>query len=303
MGWHGTLETMNFTGAIIPQICNCTEGAGWGCVLQVIQQLFHFLMYFGVLAAVAFIAYGGFLLITNPTNPGNVTKARAVMLDAVIGLVVVLAAWLIVNTLFTVLTSGTVTSYTAVFGSTSQNCLPTAKDQQGTGGATTGLGPSNGVANGPIQNGPGACNSVNVQQGAAAGGYTLSSSQSQTLACIAKYESACGTKNLNYAWGKGSSAAGAFQVTMQSNSSCYDNTACETAVGQSTPLNCASGFSGGNPIPGSPVVQKCVQAAASLNCSASAAACLLQKQTFTQAWAADSHSSGQQQCISEYGQT
>jgi hypothetical protein len=301
---------MGFTGTIVPAVCNCVDpttgiptGAGYGCVLLVIQQLFHFLMYFGVLAAVAFIAYAGFLLITNPANPGNVTKGRTIMIDAVIGLVIVLAAWLIVNTLFTVLTNGTLTSYTDVFGTTSNNCLPTAKDQQGTQGQTSGLSPSSGTVSGPIQNGPGACNSVNVQQGAAAGGYTLSSAQAQTLACIAQYESSCGTKNLNYAWGNGSSAAGAFQVTMQSNSSCYDNVACETAVGQTTPLNCASGFSGGNPIPGSPVVQKCTQAAANLNCSASAAACLLQKQSFTQAWAADSNSTGQKQCISEYGQT
>jgi hypothetical protein len=150
---------MGFTGTIFPDVCNCVgangvpTGAGFGCVLLVIQQLFHFLMYFGVLAAVAFIAYAGFLLIINPTNPGNVTKGRTIMLDAVIGLVVVLAAWLIVNTLFSVLTTGSLSGYTAVFGSTSGNCLPTATDQQGTSSGVTG-----GFTGGPtVSQGGGSC--------------------------------------------------------------------------------------------------------------------------------------------------
>jgi hypothetical protein len=88
----------------------------------------------------------------------------------------------------------------------------------------------------------GSCDPSVVQQGAAAGGYTITNAQANTLACIAKYESNCGKSQVNYAWKNGSSAAGAFQVLMQSNSICYDNPACTRAVGATGALNCKSGL-------------------------------------------------------------
>jgi hypothetical protein len=43
-------------------------------------------------------AYAGFLWVMSPTNPENRTKGRTIMLNAVIGFLIVLGAWLIVNT-------------------------------------------------------------------------------------------------------------------------------------------------------------------------------------------------------------
>jgi hypothetical protein len=134
---------MNFSGTIVPEACNCIEGAGWGCLLTLFQNTLHFLIGLGVLLAVAAIAYAGFLMIMNPANPGGIQKGKTMMLNAVIGLVIALAAWLIVNTLFTVLTNGTLTSYTAVFGAGyNAPCLPTAKDQQGSGQGSANLSSS-----------------------------------------------------------------------------------------------------------------------------------------------------------------
>jgi len=105
----------------------------------------------------------------------------------------------------------------------------------------------------------------------------LSNDQIHTLACIGGIESGCKSVQ-NYAWGSGSSAYGPFQITLQGNAGCFESSACRQAAGVSGPLNCATGFSGGNPIPGSPIVEQCKKAASDFTCSVSAAACLIKKQ-------------------------
>ena len=130
------------------------------------------------------------------------------------------------------------------------------------------------------------CDPSIVSKAAADGGYPLTNAQANTLACISKGEDACGSGPVrNYKWGKGSSAAGAYQVTMQSHSSCFDNPVCQKAVGLTGPLNCKSGFSGGNPIPGATVVDTCLKAAANIECSAAAAACLVKANPSFSDWA------------------
>jgi len=132
-------------------------------------------------------------------------------------------------------------------------------------------------------------------------------------------ESSCASDGqvlLNYNWGgayslPASTAAGAFQVLLKRNSNCYENPACYKAIndaygttyGSSEHLNCASGFgTNGIQLPGSAIVGTCVMAAANLNCSASAAACLLQGRGGSfEDWRKDSNSARQTQCINSGG--
>lgn len=64
------------------------------------ERIIDFLLYTIAmpLAAVAF-AYAGFLYLTAGPNPGNVGKAKKIFLNVLWGLIIALAAWLIVNTL------------------------------------------------------------------------------------------------------------------------------------------------------------------------------------------------------------
>ncbi len=288
-----------FFGPIVPTL-NQTCAGNFNGLIQTVNNLLAFTVTMAIVfIAPLMIAYAGFLMVFEPASPGGHQKARKLLVNLVVGIVVALAAWLIVNMVLVSLTAKGIAQWTSgMFGGGTAVCLPVnvSETYTGTMGATTGS-----VVANLSPTGMGACDPTLVQQGAAAGGYSLSVAQSQTLACIAKFESGCGAANKNYAWGKGSSAAGAFQVLMQSNSSCYNNQACETAAGATGPLNCASGFSGGNPIPGSPVVAQCVQAAASISCSSSAAACLLANNggSFSP-WTADSHSANQAACIAQY---
>jgi len=114
----------------------------------------------------------------------------------------------------------------------------------------------------------------------------LNNAQIQTLACIGGIESGCQSVQ-NYNWNNGSSAYGPFQITLQSNAGCFENSVCRQAAGVSGPLNCAAGFRGGNPIPGSPIVAQCQKAADDFTCSVAAAACLIKNKPNYSDWNAN----------------
>jgi len=119
----------------------------------------------------------------------------------------------------------------------------------------------------------------------------LNSSQIHTLTCIGGIESGCQSAQTytaqNYNWNNGSSAYGPFQILLQTNAGCFENSVCQQAAGVSGPLNCAAGFSGGNPIPGSPIAAQCTKAANNLTCSVAAAACLIKQSPNYSPWNAN----------------
>lgn len=100
---------------IVPAVCNCPESAaGWGCLLGVIDNLVSFAVSISVIIATLVFAYAGFLWVMSPTNPENRQKGRKIMMDAVIGFLIVLGAWLLVNSVLAVLTNYTVDTATSV---------------------------------------------------------------------------------------------------------------------------------------------------------------------------------------------
>jgi len=98
---------------IVPQV-------GHGCPLgytaffAMIQNIITDGVVFAVIVSVLLIAYAGFLFVTNTASPSNVTKGRAVLTSTVIGFVIVLVAWLIVNEFISVLTVGNIASFTSL---------------------------------------------------------------------------------------------------------------------------------------------------------------------------------------------
>jgi hypothetical protein len=353
---------------------------------QLIQNIINYAIGISIPLFVLLLAWVGVLYFTAAANPSNIEKAKKILKQALIGFLITLTAWLVINTLLVTIlnkqwSSGSWFSIQCVginnrAGTTPQNsstvqgllnslpalnssaswgsvggsvgnvgtnayACPTGYQLAGSGDTGTGSNSApptcynpttNDVqdvacqsgysvnANGFCQNdatgqvadptavlaaplttgNSGACDASAVQAGAAAGGYTLTSNQAAGLACLAQYESVCGSNIQNYNWGNGSSAYGAFQVTLQQNYQAYNNNACDTAIGlpAGTPLNCNQGFSGGNSL-GNTTSQQCMKAAANLSCSSSAAAYMLNTQG-SSAWTADSNSSKQASCISQY---
>lgn len=291
--FYGPIIPPGGSAAMNPQYC----AGNWGGLIAVLNNIIAFAITVTItfVAPLAF-AYAGFLLVTSAYNPALRAQAKGLMMNTVIGIVIALAGWLIVDLFLSTFTYQGLGGWTqAMFSTSGSVCLPDYSTLNNAGqpssiganGASTAV-PMTGT-------GTGACDPSQVQAAASTGGYTLSDSQAKTFACLAQFESSCGT-NIGTP-GNGSSAAGAFQVLLQSNASCYENTPCRQAGGV-TVLNCAAGFNGGNVIPGSAIAQTCLRAAANLNCSASAASCLLQKNNGSfAAWTADKNSSGQAACI------
>ena len=97
-----------FFGPIVPPECNCEavisesgntvpSAADWGCVLQVVQNSINFLVSASVLLVVIFVVLAGITFMTSGTNAHARESARKRIGNAVVGLLVVLAAWLVVD--------------------------------------------------------------------------------------------------------------------------------------------------------------------------------------------------------------
>lgn len=92
-----------FLGPIIPETYNVCP-AGWGMLMDVINNIISFFITIAIIfVAPLSIAYAGFLMVVNPTNSGGITKAKEILLNTVIGIVISLAAWLIVDAIMAVL--------------------------------------------------------------------------------------------------------------------------------------------------------------------------------------------------------
>ena len=90
---------------IISDACNCTSPAsapGWGCVLATFQNLIDFLVGFTTIIITVFIALAGFTYMTSGGSPEKRSLANTRILNAVIGLLIVLCSWLIVDSIMKV---------------------------------------------------------------------------------------------------------------------------------------------------------------------------------------------------------
>ncbi|MES2668714.1 MAG: hypothetical protein V4644_03440, partial [Patescibacteria group bacterium] len=123
----------------------------------------------------------------------------------------------------------------------------------------------------------GACSPPSVLAAGQSGGAGTTAKEATFLACIARPESTCGTDLTNYNWNRGSSAYGPFMILLDSNARYLENAACRRAANVTGRLNCQDGFTGGNPIPGSAIANRCLRAAADLACSTAAATALVRE--------------------------
>jgi len=112
----------NITAPIVPQ---GTCPLGYGAFFKVIQNLVNDSIIFASFIAVILIAYAGFLFVTNSASPDNLAKGRKILMSTVIGFIIVISAWLIVNEFISIFTTGNLASLTAILQPVSGagNCL------------------------------------------------------------------------------------------------------------------------------------------------------------------------------------
>lgn len=83
---------------IIDGRCTCPESApDWGCVLQTVQNTVNLGISLGVVIATLIIAYAGAVWLISPVNPESREMGRTMLMNAVIGLVIMLVGWLFVD--------------------------------------------------------------------------------------------------------------------------------------------------------------------------------------------------------------
>lgn len=102
--------TATFFGPIIPPECQCTgqknpdgsastltTAAGYGCVLQTVQNSVNLLISLSIIVCVLWLSYAGAMFMASSASPGLREQGKARIMNAIIGLIVILAAWLIVD--------------------------------------------------------------------------------------------------------------------------------------------------------------------------------------------------------------
>lgn len=72
----------------------------------VTSNIIEYALQLAVLLAVAMIVYGGVLIMTSAGDDSKLKEGRSRIVSAIVGLVVALAAWLIVNEIFHLLAGG-----------------------------------------------------------------------------------------------------------------------------------------------------------------------------------------------------
>ena len=66
---------------------------------ELVAWLYYFIVMIGGLAAFIGMVWGGFLWLTAAGNPGRISEAKDRVYSALIGLLIILLSWLILNTI------------------------------------------------------------------------------------------------------------------------------------------------------------------------------------------------------------
>lgn len=94
-----------FFGPIVPEQCHACP-CGFAGVLEIMRHVMNFAVTFGVIVLTVVIAWAGLTYIVSATNPENRRKANGLITGAIIGIVLVLSSWLIIDFVMRTLYSG-----------------------------------------------------------------------------------------------------------------------------------------------------------------------------------------------------
>lgn len=124
------IPPQSVTGVLGSDVC----AAGWGMVILVINNIIEFFITLAIVfIAPLMIAYSGFLYVVNPVDPSGIAKAKGILTNTVVGIVIALAGWMIVDAIMVVLynpgaSSGTtrLTAWSSLISGNGQICIPLA---------------------------------------------------------------------------------------------------------------------------------------------------------------------------------
>ncbi|MHB8660700.1 MAG: pilin [Minisyncoccota bacterium] len=285
-----------FFGPIIPSppdggtnVCP----AGWGMVMIVVNNIIELAITLAIVfVAPLMIAYAGFLFVVNPVNPSGKEKAKGILLNTVVGIIIALAGWLIVDAVMAVLYDPNAAggTWSSIITSSGDPCLAQAgslPNDQLNQVAISGISANGGIVtvNGKTTS---QCSSTNTACSPAAlqtVGFTLA--QANTMSCIAV------TENSGNATGCNGNACGTFQIMLTVNP--LVGSACGGT------LNCPVLCKGNN---GTAVqtasCQQCVQAANNPQCNAQTAYYMFSKSSYGPWTPPSSDNTKASACVQQY---
>lgn len=222
---------------------------GWGAVMTVVNNIISLLLTLAIVfVAPIMIAYAGFIMVTGQGNPSEIGKAKGILLNTIIGIVIALAGYLIVAAVMAVLYNPSATSGTTTLGVwssliTSNGALP-CLDQNGVGtglnqAAPTGVTVTAGGSVTPLGKTAAQCSSSNTAcSPAALQAVGLTATQANVMSCLAVTESSGNPSTPPYNTthpGSNSTACGTFQITQTTwngaaSGACSDFSNCQNAV-------------------------------------------------------------------------
>ena len=83
---------------------DCGAGCGWSELIEMAKNILDFIVMLAITASALMFAYAGWLFFSDTGNASNVEKGKKIFGAVVVGLIIVLVAWLVVNTILVTLT-------------------------------------------------------------------------------------------------------------------------------------------------------------------------------------------------------
>lgn len=91
-----TMAAPSFGGQIVP-VCTSPTGCGYCDLMELAKKVIEFLVFLAIVIAILMIIYAGFLYVTGFGNASQISKAHSTLKVAIIGLILVLASYLIIE--------------------------------------------------------------------------------------------------------------------------------------------------------------------------------------------------------------
>lgn len=99
------LDSSQPSGAnFFTNLFGCGESSGVLCILQ---NVLLFILAIAFIVAVIFLVVGGFRYIVSQGNEEAIEKAKGTITNAIIGIVVIVLAWIILTVVFNLIQTGT----------------------------------------------------------------------------------------------------------------------------------------------------------------------------------------------------
>ena len=88
-------------GQLVP---TCAPNCAWADLVKLASNILNFLVFLSIMAAALMFSYAGFLYMSDGGSMNKVKEAHSVFAAVAVGIIIVLVAWLAVDTLMKTLT-------------------------------------------------------------------------------------------------------------------------------------------------------------------------------------------------------